>query len=70
MEKCKIHMKGHPLKQSLDRGIGPETINKIVREGNDIRGKYKNHKYRKLGKIEVSFIPKVCNIFLITAMRR
>ncbi|MCK4613741.1 MAG: hypothetical protein KAU14_02970 [Thermoplasmata archaeon] len=69
MEKCKINISNHPLKRSVERGVDFETIMKIIENGNDIKGKYKYRKYRKLGKIVVSFIQKPCNIFVVTILR-
>ncbi len=69
-KECKINPSRHCLKRSLERGIEIETIEKVIKEGNEIRGKYPNNKYRKLGKIEAAFVPRVCNIFVVTVMRR
>jgi hypothetical protein len=69
MQNCKIHIRGHAQEKRLERGIEKEIVKKIINEGNDIKGKYRNRKYRKLGNIEVSYVPKPCNIFIVTVIK-
>ena len=67
---CKLHMSTHSVEQSIQRGIEFDVIEKIVKTGNDVKGKHSNRKYRKMGTITIPFIPKICNLFIITVLRR